>query len=182
MKHLPLLICAMLLLAPSSLLAAEYEPTRYGVATLHGTAYDPEHIGLSIVQGFALFDYDRVFWHAAPPSLRLKVEGNLGITTDGRERSFGSLNMLALYYLGNERSRWRPYGEAGIGLIYTDFHVRRQGLHLNFNPQFGAGIEYALEGTRALFAGVRFHHISNGNLHEDNRGINSWLVMAGYTF
>jgi len=182
MKRLLLLLCCTVFLAPVPLCAAEYVATRYGVATLHGTAYDPDHIGLSILQGFALFDYDRVFWHAAPPGLRLKLEGNLGVTTDGRERSFGSVNMLALYYLGDERRRWLPYGEAGIGLIYTDFHVRKQGLHLNFNPQFGAGIEFSLEGTRAVFAGVRFHHISNGNLHEDNRGINSWLIMAGYTF
>jgi len=162
--------------------ADEYLAPRYGIATLHGTAYDPERIGLSILQGFVLFDYDQIAWHQAPEPLRLKLEANLGMTTDGRARSFGSLNMLALYYLEPFVAHLRPYGEAGIGVIYTDFHVEGQGLHLNFNPQFGGGLEYELANRQALFGGIRFHHVSNGYLHEDNRGINSWLLMLGYSW
>ena len=179
MRGVTLCLLFILPVAPLSSATSAPLPTRYGLSTLHGSSYDPEQIGLSILQGFALFDYDRVFRHAAPAGLRLKVEGNLGVTTDGRARSFGSVNMLALYYLAPRGERWRPYGEAGIGLIYTDFHVAGQGLHLNFNPQFGAGVEYAAGASRALFAGFRLHHVSNGGLHEDNRGINSWLLQLG---
>ena len=177
---LTLVIAGVLACGPAT--ASEPLATRYGVATLHGRSYDPEKIGLSILQGFALFDYDRVFWHPAPDNLRLKLEGNIGVTTVGRGRSFGSLNMLALYYLDIPGYRWRPFGEAGIGLIYTDFHVEGQGLHLNFNPQLGAGVEIPLGERSALFAGVRLHHLSNGDLHDDNRGINSWLGMLGWIF
>jgi len=159
--------------------AEETVATRYGVATLNGAAYDPDHIGLSLVQGFALLDYDRVFWHRAPEALRLKLEANFGVTTDGRERTLGSFDMLALYYLeGAGGECWRPYVEAGIGVIYTDFHVEGQGLHLNFNPQLGTGFEFDL-GSGSLLAGVRLHHLSNGGLHHENRGMNSALLVFG---
>lgn len=179
MRRLCVILLALLCALPAA--ATETVPTRYGLATLHGSSYDPDQIGLSILQGFALFDYDRVFWHSAPEKLRLRVEGNLGVTSDGRARTFASLNMLAFYYFTHAK-QWRPYGEAGIGLIYSDFHVEGQGLHLNFNPQFGAGVEFALPDDQALQAGLRLHHISNAELHDDNRGINSWLLVLGWTF
>jgi len=181
-RLLPLLLFFLATLPVLPAVAEETAPTRYGVATLNGAAYDPDHIGLSLVQGFALLDYDRVFWHRAPEALRLKLEANLGVTTDGRARTLGSLNMLALYYLEGLGGRgWRPYGEAGIGVIYTDFHVEGQGLHLNFNPQLGAGFELDM-GSGALLAGVRLHHLSNGGLHHDNRGMNSALLLLGWLF
>lgn len=158
-------------------------PTRYGASLLVGNAYDPDHIGLAIVQGQMLVDYDRIFWHAAPQSLRLKFEANAGLTTDGRHRSLLAVNMLALYYLDRfSWDSWTPYVEAGIGLIYTDFRVEGQGLRFNFNPQAGVGFEYALPGGGALTTAVRLHHISNGNTYKDNRGVNSALLMIGYLF
>jgi hypothetical protein len=115
--------------------------------------------------------------------LRLKIETNLGISTDGRRRALLGVNLLALLYLENfSISRWTPYVEAGIGLIYTDFRVAGQGLHLNFNPQAGAGLMYALPGGGALTTALRLHHISNANLYPENRGINSALLLLGYLF
>jgi len=163
--------------------SVDYAPTRYGAALLVGASYDPQNIGLVILQGQMLIDYDRIAWHAAPDSLRLKFEMNLGLTTDGRHRSLFSLNMLALNYLGRfAHGEWTPYVEAGIGLIYTDFQVEGQGLRFNFNPQAGAGFEYALPEGRALTFSTRLHHISNGNLYRENRGANSALLMIGYLF
>jgi hypothetical protein len=160
-----------------------YLPTRYGLALLVGEAYDPQNIGFAIVQGQMLLDYDRIFAHAAPEALRLKIETNLGLSTDGRRRALLGVNLLALLYLENfSVGSMKPYVEAGIGLIYTDFRVTGQGLHLNFNPQAGAGLEYALPGGGALTTALRLHHISNGNLYHDNRGMNSALLLLGYLF
>ena len=159
------------------------ESTRYGVGLLLGSAYDPDSFGLVIFQGQLLLDYERISWHAAPPPLRLKFEVNAGMTTDGRQRGLLAVNALALYYLEPYRSgRWTPYVEGGIGLIYTDFQVRGQGLRFNFNPQAGIGAEYALGDNRALTAGVRVHHVSNGHTYQENRGINSVLLTFGYLF
>jgi len=187
-----LTICCALLLMISALPAYAQRgsegnqgllPTRYGVGLLLGTAYDPDSIGLAIIQGQMLVDYERLAWHRAPDPLRLKFEANAGITTDGRQRGLLAVNALALYYLeGYRAGHWTPYLEGGIGLIYTDFQVEDQGLRVNFNPQLGAGIEYALPNRGALSAAVRLHHVSNGDLYRDNRGINSVLLMIGYLF
>lgn len=163
--------------------ADDYLPTRYGVALLGGKVYDPDDFGLLVVQGQMLLDYDRVFWHAAPEALRLKLEVNAGLTTDDRQRGLLALNGLALYYLDRfKQSNWTPYVEAGIGLIYSDFQVEDQGFRFNFNPQAGVGLEYALPSGAALTTAVRLHHISNGGTHRNNRGVNSALLMIGYLF
>ena len=160
-----------------------YVPTRYGGALLIGGAYDPDSTGLVLLQGQMLIDYDRVFWHAAPEALRLKLEVNGGLTMDGRYRGLFSLNMMALYYLENfSMGQFLPYIEGGIGAIYTDFQVEGQGSRINFNPQLGAGLEYPLKSGAAVTAGFRLHHISNGDLLEENRGINSALLVIGYLF
>ncbi len=94
-----------------------------------------------------------------------------------------SLNMLALNFLKIGRlGTGTPYVEAGIGAIYTDFKVDDQGSRINFNPQLGAGLEYPLKNGGAMTLGLRLHHISNGNLLKDNRGVNSALLMIGYLF
>jgi hypothetical protein len=94
-----------------------------------------------------------------------------------------SLNMLALNYFENwQIGTCTPYVEAGIGAIYTDFQVKDQGSRINFNPQLGVGFEYPLQTGGAMTLGLRLHHISNGNLLKDNRGVNSALLMFGYLF
>lgn len=174
-----------LALAPAApAVAADPVPTRYGLAVLGGMAYDPHRFGLGLVQGYALFDYDRVcFWQEAPEDLRLRVEANLGLANREGARAIASVNLLAFKYL--ERfgaANWRPYLEAGIGVSYTDFLAEGQGLRVNFNPQAGAGIEWDRPGGHALQAGLRLHHLSNAGLDTDNRGVNSLLLMVGWLY
>lgn len=183
-RCLTLLLLGSLLLIPlHSQAADQYVPTRYGVALLGGGAYDPETIGIVLVQGQMVIDYDRVFWHAAPEPLRLKLEGNAGLTTDGNCRGIMSVDMLALYYLNKFKfGLWLPYVEGGIGIIYTDFQVDGQGSRINFNPQLGIGVEYPVSHGGAVTFGLRLHHLSNANLMDDNRGVNSALLQIGYLF
>jgi hypothetical protein len=184
MKHLfAALFCLLILPGLCGPVAAQDEPvpTHYGLALLGGMTYDPDEFAIGLLQSFALIDYDRVFRHAAPEDLRLRVEANLGLADRHGQRAIASLNMLAFKYLDRYAAGpWRPYLEAGIGVIYTDFQVEDQGLRINFNPQAGAGVEYAGENGRTFQAGVRAHHISNGGLHEDNRGLNSVLLSVGW--
>jgi len=180
-----LLGCYLALVLPVAAHAEEpqYLPTRYGVALLTGGAYDPDNIGMVIVQGEILTDYKRFLSHRTPDKLRLKIEANLGLTTDGRHRSLFSVGMLALNYFENwQVGTCTPYVEAGIGAIYTDFQVKNQGSRINFNPQLGVGVEFPLQAGGAMTLGLRLHHISNGNLLKDNRGVNSALLMIGYLF
>lgn len=157
---------------------ADKVPTKLGAALLVGGAYSPEAVTWSLVSGSALFDYDAVWPHRAPENLRFKVEAAAGTAEHRGTHLVASAGILALTYLDWPRlPGLRPYAEAGIGAVYTGFRVRGQGLHLNFNPQAGVGVE----GNRG-FASLRLHHLSNASLHPDNRGINSVALLVGVYF
>lgn len=159
-------------------------PTRYALAETSGITYDPgNEINFSLLSAAALFDYERVWHHRAPEPLRFKVEGSIGMTIAPKTRAMASANMLALYFLpALQGERIRPYVEAGIGVIYTDFQVEGQGLRFNFNPQVGIGSEFGIAGKQNWFAAIRLHHLSNGELYRDNRGINSVVIQVGCFF
>jgi len=184
MRRLGVLAAAVLLLLPAIARGAQTSvPPRYGLGGNFGYAYNPEGVKFVQINGFALFDYGAVWHQRAPEALRFKVEGNVGVTTAPKTRAIVSADMLALYFLDFLRSeQFRPYVEAGIGLIYTDFQVKGQGLRINFNPQAGIGTEINLGEGKPWFAALRLHHFSNGNLYKDNRGVNSVLIQVGRFF
>jgi hypothetical protein len=160
------------------------QPERSGLALTMGHSYDPNPtFGFAQLTGVAQYDYDRVWPHRAPEPLRFKLESSLGFASfRGKRRLFVSVNMLAQYYLAPATARFRPYLEGGIGLIYSDFRVDGQGLRGNFNPQAGIGCDYLDSNGKLYFANIRPHHLSNGDLNHDNRGINSVLVQFGRYF
>jgi len=175
-----------LLLLPGTVLAGEggfSSPERLGLGLTFGHSYDPSPtFGFMQVTGLLQYDYDSLWPHPAPEPLYFKVEGSLGLVDyEGNNRLLGSANILAQYYLTAKSVRWRPYAEAGIGLIYSDFQVEGQGLRVNFNPQAGIGCDYD-SGSAVWYANFRIHHLSNGELYHDNRGVNSVLVQFGRYF
>ena len=159
-------------------------PTRYGVAGIFGKTFDPVgDIYYLQLAGWVMWDYDRVWRPWAPEALRFKVEGTAGLTTSPKTRGMVSVGMLAVYYLDFiSRYRWNPYIEGGIGVIYTDFQVDGQGSRFNFNPQIGIGSEVQLGSGLPFFGAVRLSHVSNAGLHDDNRGMNSVVIMIGRFF
>jgi hypothetical protein len=180
-----MIVALALVAGVAGLAVAQGASSRYGMALLVGQAYDPDRFGMVIVQGNVQLPYDQVFWHDAPDSLFFKGEINLGMTTDGRDRVLAAVNMMAVKYIDIatfSASSWKPYLEGGIGVVYTDFQVKGQGLRFNFNPQIGVGLDFNPAGDRDVTIGVRLHHLSNADLHRDNRGINSMLLVAGVRF
>lgn len=178
---------ALLAVRPAPALGWVYEddiPTRYGVGVIGGDSYHPDGAALYQVSGFALIDYDRAWNHPAPEPLRFKIEGDAGVALiDGEAKLIASVNMVALGYVGRSLLPGvRPYLEAGIGLIYTSFTIQGEGLRMNFNPLGGVGVELDAGGAGTWFAAFRLHHISNGGLDTENRGINSRLLLIGRYF
>jgi len=156
-----------------------------GVAVLYGNIGDPLHNqSFFLLNGFLLLDYERVWGHPAPDPLRFKLEASMGATQDDdRMRLMSSAGVMALHYLPwLETEIFRPYVEAGVGIIYTDFQVKGQGLRVNFNPQAGLGTEIRRSSGGIYLVALRVHHISNGGLHVQNRGINSGVLMVGKYF
>ena len=162
----------------------EDTPAQKGIALTAGRTYAPDsNIDFFMASGFILYDYEKIWKHKAPDPLRFKIEGNLGVADYTKTRLVASANIFALYYLDLfETQKLKPYIEGGIGIIYTDFQVRGQGLRLNFNPQIGLGTEIKTGSGDTLFFSLRIHHISNGELDDENRGINSVMCMLGFYF
>lgn len=159
-------------------------PNRYGLQVLIGNTYDPDDsIGFAMLSGFALLDYDKVWPHSAPEALRFKVEVSAGSTWTKKKEFMASAGIFALYYLDRlSTDLLKPYIEGGINAIYTDWRVEGQGSNVNFNPQAGVGTEFYLGSGPPFLAAVRLHHISNANLDDDNRGVNSVVLVIGRFF
>lgn len=180
--------CLALLCIPQSTLAGENNPDkipdRYGLTVNIGNTYDPSGgIGFIMPTGFALFDYDKIWPHAAPEALRFKVEVGAGSTWTKDKDFMASASMFALYYIDRfAKGSLRPYVEGGIGGIYTEWKVEGQGSHINFNPQLGIGTEFSVGSTTTYLAALRLHHISNAGLEKDNRGVNSIVFVIGRFF
>jgi hypothetical protein len=184
-----LFLCFLCLMIFPQAIFAEDEnpeevPDRYGAATIIGYNYDPsENIVFGLLSGFALYDYDRIWPHAAPKALRFKVEFSAGATLKNEKGAILSAGFLALYYLDSlARGGLRPYVEGGIGGIFTQWRVDGQGSKVNFNPQIGVGTEFSLGSGPPFLAALRLHHISNAGLAGDNRGVNSVVFVLGRFF
>jgi lipid A 3-O-deacylase len=174
--------------SPKSILAEENNegqiPDRYGLATIIGYNYDPsDNIVFGLLSAFVLYDYDKIWPHAAPEALRFKVEFSAGSTLKNEKGAVLSAGFLALYYLDSLAGQnYMPYVEAGIGGIFTQWQVEGQGSKLNFNPQIGLGMEFSIGSGPPFLAALRLHHISNGGLDDDNRGVNSVVLVLGRFF
>jgi len=164
----------------------EYAPTETGISLNSGYTYDPSDGAWFLqISLFKLYDYDRVWRHKAPDNLRFKVEGSVGgaFLDDKDVKFIANIGALALIYLDRfETDRIKPYLEAGIGVIYTDYRVNGQDYRFNFNPQAGVGIEFKRKGNQNRFISLRMHHISNGGIGSSNRGQNSVVFALGQYF
>ncbi|MCD6526072.1 MAG: acyloxyacyl hydrolase [Desulfuromonas sp.] len=184
-----LLLCFILCSTPACANETNVEQTRQSALTITvANSYAPGNdirfvqIGLSL-----LWDYDQVWPHRAPEPLLFKVETAVGVASTPHCRAIVSANMLAHYTLerwGNNHFQpyFQPYVEAGIGLIYADFQLEKQGLRINFNPLLGIGTEIYSDTGQHWFVGARLHHVSNAELHDDNHGINSLVLQLGHFF
>jgi len=74
-----------------------------------------------------------------------------------------------------------PFVETGPGILITDFDLQNHVDGLNFVWQFGLGFHFFLSERTALTAEGRFHHISNAGINDENRGLNSVMVLIGVT-
>ena len=143
-----------------------------------GMAYDWSDMCFGLVSWQALYNYEAIWPHRAPEGLGIRFEASAGAATGTEfsgERLVASGNFLAVYeFDAPAKGKIVPYIEAGVGLIYTDFQREDQAFRLNFNPVAGFGLRMG-----RTFIVLRAHHLSNGDLDDDNRGINSVVLGFG---
>jgi len=184
-----LFLAALTALLPTGTTFAEdvkkqYINDRYSLGIIAGHTYDPgDDINFYMLSGSVMYDYEKIWRHRAPEQLRFKLEYDIGGARERESRFITSFNIFALYYINPlDDVAIRPYLEGGIGIIYTGFQVQGQGLKINFNPQMGIGTEFTGGSGDSYFLSLRLHHISNGGLYRDNRGVNSVTLTLGRIF
>lgn len=104
-----------------------------------------------------------------------------GFFQTGPDAFGGSLDLMFEWHVIRQET-WSLYGDFGIGLLGTTANVPYNGSEFNFTPQAGLGVTFDIGNNNRWYAGVRWHHISNASLYENNPGRDSVLLYTGINF
>jgi hypothetical protein len=107
-----------------------------------------------------------------------------GVTTFRRETAYGAgLTPLGLQLDFANSSRVHPFVHVnGGGLIFNQSVPLPDAGKFAFVGETGAGVRVFTSERRAVTLGLRFHHISNGDRSGANRGLNQFVLYAGFSF
>lgn len=128
------------------------------------------------IQGGVGMQYFIVDGFAFAPEVNL-----WGFFQTGEDAFGGSLDLLFEWHFIRQTT-WSLYGDFGIGLLGTTANVPYNGSEFNFTPQAGLGVTFDIGDNNRWYAGVRWHHISNASLYENNPGRDSILLYTGINF
>ncbi|HEX8144740.1 MAG TPA: acyloxyacyl hydrolase [Pyrinomonadaceae bacterium] len=105
------------------------------------------------------------------------------VTTFRRESTYGAgLTPLGLQLDFANSSHVHPFLHVNGGfLVFTKSVPLPDAGKFAYVGEAGAGLRVFTSARRALSLGVRFHHISNGNRSGSNRGLNEFVLYAGFS-
>jgi hypothetical protein len=144
--------------------------TRNGFDTITGLALLP-HFGL-IVSDTAGPGWLRGNLQALLEPTLMRLDSEVGTST------VAGLSGLARWIFAGQ-GRFRPYFEAGAGMLIGETSLQQTDCSINFIVQGGPGMLVVLSERTALTVGYRFQHVSNGSLCSFNPGINSSALYLG---
>ena len=106
-----------------------------------------------------------------------------GVTTFQRETAYGGgVTPLGLQLDLANGSKVHPFVHVNGGLLWFNKSVPIEDAgKLALVGEAGGGIRIFTSERRALNIGVRFHHISNGDRTGSNRGLNQFVITAGFS-
>jgi hypothetical protein len=106
-----------------------------------------------------------------------------GVTTFQRETAYGGgVTPLGLQLDFANGSRVHPFAHVNGGLLWFNKSVPIEDAgKLALVGEAGGGIRIFTSERRAVSLGVRFHHISNGDRAGSNRGLNQFVIYAGFS-
>jgi len=116
----------------------------------------------------------------SPSLMELEVEPFLSPVLGPETNVEGGCNLL-LKYAYPLTSRFLPYVESGLGLLYTTQHFEEQSTQLNSILQGGLGFHYFLRKNLSLNVGYRFRHFSNAGIRKPNTGIDTYTILIGFS-
>ena len=79
------------------------------------------------------------------------------------------------------RRSWSAFGELSLGGLWTSQAIPEDTSRGNFSAHWGGGVRLRPRGKHALLIAYRFQHFSNGNQLESNPGVNSHVILAGWS-
>jgi hypothetical protein len=77
--------------------------------------------------------------------------------------------------------RWSAFAELSMGGLWTSDAIPEDAGRANFTAHWGGGIRLRPRGAHALLIAYRFQHFSNGNQLGSNPGVNSHVILAGWS-
>ena len=106
-----------------------------------------------------------------------------GIDTFRRETAYGAgVTPIGLQLDFANGSKVHPFVHVNGGFLYFNKEVPIEDSgHFAFVGEAGGGVRIFTSERRAVNIGVRFHHISNGDTSGSNRGLNQFVIYAGFS-
>ena len=136
------------------------------------------------------FSDDHFYGVYAGAHYYLGDEVSIGIGLDGYfvdqvrdDTVLGGVNvLLRWHFVANPK--YTLFFDAGAGVSYAGMDVPETGTHFNYTPRIGGGATLKLRDDFHLIGGVRFFHLSNGNLNgrDENPSQDGAQCYAGVLF
>ncbi|HEU4766988.1 MAG TPA: acyloxyacyl hydrolase [Pyrinomonadaceae bacterium] len=106
-----------------------------------------------------------------------------GTQTFQRETAYGAgITPIGLQLDFANGSKVHPFAHVNGGFLYFNksMPIEDSG-QFQFVGEAGGGVRIFTSDKRAVNIGVRFHHISNGDRAGSNRGLNQFVIYAGFS-
>ena len=106
-----------------------------------------------------------------------------GVTAFDRETAYGAgVTPLGLQLDFGNGSKVHPFVHVNGGLLWFNKSVPIEDAgSFAYGGEAGGGVRIFTSERRAVSLGVRFHHISNGDRQGSNRGLNQFVIYAGFS-
>ena len=106
-----------------------------------------------------------------------------GVDTFHRETAYGAgFTPLGLQLDFANGSKVHPFAHVNGGFLYFNKSVPIEDAgRFAWVGEAGGGLRIFTSERRAVSVGVRFHHISNGDRQGSNRGLNQFVIYAGFS-
>lgn len=76
---------------------------------------------------------------------------------------------------------WSAFAELSMGGLWTSDPIPEKTSRVNFSAHWGGGVRRRWHERDALLLAYRFQHFSNGNQLGSNPGVNSHVLLAGWS-
>ena len=78
--------------------------------------------------------------------------------------------------------RWSAFAELAMGGLWTSEPIPDDTSSANFTAHWGGGVRLRPRGPHAVLVAYRFQHFSNGNNLSSNPGVNSHVLLVGWSY